>query len=77
MTSIDWQDSADRMTAAFAAAPLDRPVRLIEISADQRFPAGSSTATGTTWSPAPGPTSCCWTPRTSRTPSSAARYAGW
>jgi uncharacterized protein (TIGR03086 family) len=40
--SAEWQDSADRLTAAFAAAPLDRPVRLVEISAEQRFPAGTA-----------------------------------
>ena len=39
--AADWQGSADRMTAAFAAAPLDRPVRLVEISTEQRFPAGT------------------------------------
>jgi uncharacterized protein (TIGR03086 family) len=33
-----WQASAARMTAAFAAAPLDRIVRLAEIRRDNRFP---------------------------------------
>ena len=40
--AADWQDSADRLTAAFAAAPLDRPVRLVEISPTLRFPAGTA-----------------------------------
>ena len=33
-----WQASADRLAAAFAAAPLDRIVRLAEIRRDNRFP---------------------------------------
>jgi uncharacterized protein (TIGR03086 family) len=33
-----WRASADRLTAAFAAAPLDRPVLLVEISEEARFP---------------------------------------
>jgi uncharacterized protein (TIGR03086 family) len=33
-----WTESADRLAAAFAAAPLDRPVLLAEFSAEHRFP---------------------------------------
>ena len=40
----DWQESAARLSAAFAAAPPDRPVRLVEISADRRFPAATVVA---------------------------------
>ncbi|HEX2810782.1 MAG TPA: TIGR03086 family metal-binding protein [Kineosporiaceae bacterium] len=32
-----WGESADRLAAAFAAADLDRPVRLVEISRDLMF----------------------------------------
>lgn len=38
--ATDWPASVDRLQAAFAAAELDRPVRLVEISPDLRFPAG-------------------------------------
>jgi uncharacterized protein (TIGR03086 family) len=40
--AADWQDSADLLTAAFAGTGLDRPVRLVEISAELRFPAGTA-----------------------------------
>lgn len=33
-----WQASADRIAAAFAAAPAERDVLLVEISTQQRFP---------------------------------------
>ncbi len=33
-----WRTSADRVAGAFAAAPLDREVLLVEISPDTRFP---------------------------------------
>ncbi|MEP7020439.1 MAG: TIGR03086 family metal-binding protein [Pseudonocardiales bacterium] len=33
-----WQASADRLATAFAAAPLDREVLLVEISPEVRFP---------------------------------------
>jgi uncharacterized protein (TIGR03086 family) len=33
-----WQESADQVATAFAAAPLDREVLLAEISPDMRFP---------------------------------------
>ncbi|PZS31177.1 MAG: TIGR03086 family protein, partial [Pseudonocardiales bacterium] len=33
-----WQESADRLATAFAAAPLDREVLLVEISPEIRFP---------------------------------------
>lgn len=33
-----WEESADRLTAAFAAAPTDRAVLLVEISDSMRFP---------------------------------------
>jgi uncharacterized protein (TIGR03086 family) len=36
-----WRTSADRVAAAFAAAVLDRPVLLAEVSAEVRFPAGT------------------------------------
>lgn len=42
--AADWQESADLLVAAFAAAPPDRPVRLVEVSPDQRFPAGAVVA---------------------------------
>ncbi len=35
-----WAASAERVATAFAAAPPERDVRLIEISAAQRFPVG-------------------------------------
>jgi uncharacterized protein (TIGR03086 family) len=38
----EWQESADRLLAAFAAAPPTRRVRLVEISADRRFPAATA-----------------------------------
>ena len=34
----DWQASVDALVAAFAAAPSQRAVRLVEFSADRRFP---------------------------------------
>jgi uncharacterized protein (TIGR03086 family) len=37
-----WPESVDLLVAAFAAADLDRPVRLVEISADRPFPAGTA-----------------------------------
>lgn len=37
-----WQESVDGLTAAFADADLDRPVRLVEISTDRRLPAGAA-----------------------------------
>lgn len=33
-----WPGSADRLSTAFAAAPADRTVLLVEISGEQRFP---------------------------------------
>ncbi|WP_232662849.1 TIGR03086 family metal-binding protein [Pseudonocardia sp. TRM90224] len=36
----DWKESADRLATAFAAADLDTPVRMAEMSDDMRFPAG-------------------------------------
>lgn len=38
--AAEWQESVDVLTAAFAGADLDRPVRLAEISTDRRLPAG-------------------------------------
>jgi uncharacterized protein (TIGR03086 family) len=35
-----WRESVDVLSAAFAGAELSRPVRLVEISADRRLPAG-------------------------------------
>lgn len=35
-----WQESVDVLTAAFAGADLDRPVRLVEIRPDRPLPAG-------------------------------------
>jgi uncharacterized protein (TIGR03086 family) len=37
-----WHESADRLAAAFAAAPLDRPVRLVEIAREPRFPVATA-----------------------------------
>jgi uncharacterized protein (TIGR03086 family) len=37
-----WQESVDVLVAAFGAADPDRPVRLVEISADRSFPAGTA-----------------------------------
>jgi uncharacterized protein (TIGR03086 family) len=37
-----WRDSADLLTAAFAAAPLDREVLLVEISTDRRVPVAAA-----------------------------------
>jgi len=34
----DWDASAERVASAFAAAPLDRRVLLVEISGEHRFP---------------------------------------
>jgi uncharacterized protein (TIGR03086 family) len=39
-----WQESVDVLVAAFAAAPDDRPVRLVEISADRSFLPGTAVA---------------------------------
>jgi uncharacterized protein (TIGR03086 family) len=39
-----WRESVDVLVAAFAGAPVDRPVRLVEISADRSFPAGTAVA---------------------------------
>jgi uncharacterized protein (TIGR03086 family) len=40
--AAEWAESVDVLTAAFAAADLGRPVRLVEISADRRLPAGTA-----------------------------------
>jgi len=37
-----WPDSVRRITLAFTAADLTRPVRLVEISAEQTFPAAAA-----------------------------------
>ena len=37
----DWDASAERVAAAFAAAPGEREVLLVEVSAEQRFPVGT------------------------------------
>lgn len=40
--AAEWARSVDVLTGAFAAADLSRPVRLVEISADRRLPAGTA-----------------------------------
>ena len=39
---LQWWASAERLVAAFAAAPLDRPVLLVEISEQARFPVATA-----------------------------------